>query len=184
MSTPLAHLSDRRAAGRLLGARLIPLGLRNPAVIALSPGGILVGFEIARALGGELELIAIPGDSPGARSPRVSSLEILHRVAVLVDDGASPTATILATIGELQREGTTEVVLAVPVLPVDSIPALECICGEVVYLVQIPDGERPEAQYDDFHDVSRSEASHFLRDLRDRHSPPAPPIDDDLVPSA
>jgi predicted phosphoribosyltransferase len=180
MSTPLAHLSDRRAAGRLFGARLLPLGLRNPAVIALSPGSILVGFEIARALGGELDLIAIPGDSPGAHAP----LEILHRVVVLVDDGITPAATILAIVAELEREGAAPVVLAVPVLPVDSIPALESICDEVVYLVQISNGERPEDQYGEFHDVSRSEATHFLRDSRDRHSPPAPPIDDDFVPGA
>ena len=118
MSSPLAHFSDRRAAGRLLGARLLSLGLRNPAVIALSPGGILVGFEVARALGGELDLVAIPGDSRGARSSRVLSLEILHRTAVLVDDGTTPVATTLATVHELRREGAASVVLAVPVLAV------------------------------------------------------------------
>ena len=71
MTSPLAHFADRRAAGRLLGAQLLPLGLCNPAVIALSSGGIHVGFEVARALDGELGLIAIPGDGPDGQLARI-----------------------------------------------------------------------------------------------------------------
>ena len=182
MTSPPAHFADRRAAGRLLGARLLRLALRNPAVIALSPGGIHVGFEVARALDGELGLIAIPEDGPDRRLPRISSLEILRRAVVLVDDGTTAVATILATIAALDREGAASVVLAIPVLPGDAVPALESSCDEVVCLVGISNGERVEDQYHEFHDVSRSEAIHLLHDARDPHSPPAPPLDVSIAP--
>jgi predicted phosphoribosyltransferase len=156
--------------------------LCNPAVIALSPGGVHVGFEVARALGGQLDLVAIPGDGPGIRSAHISSLDILQRAAVIVDDGRAPLATVLATVAALRREGAVPVVLAVPALSGNAIPTLEDSCDEVVYLVRMSSGDRLEDQYHEFRKVSRNEVSHFLHDARDPHSPPAPPVDDAIDP--
>lgn len=51
--------SDRREAGRLLAARLMHLKDSHPLVLALPRGGVPVAFEIALALGAELDLMMV-----------------------------------------------------------------------------------------------------------------------------
>lgn len=50
---------DRREAGRLLAERLARLAQERPIVIAIPRGGVPVGFEIAKALGAPLDLLAV-----------------------------------------------------------------------------------------------------------------------------
>ncbi len=52
-------LADRTAAGRLLAERLEHLRAADPIVLALPRGGVPVGFEIARALDAELDLVMV-----------------------------------------------------------------------------------------------------------------------------
>jgi putative phosphoribosyl transferase len=49
---------DRRAAGQLLAERLLSLASERPVVMALPRGGVPVGFEVARALGAPLDVLA------------------------------------------------------------------------------------------------------------------------------
>lgn len=51
--------SDRCEAGRLLAERLGGYRNRNPIVLGLPRGGIVVGYEIARALGAPLDVIVV-----------------------------------------------------------------------------------------------------------------------------
>ena len=53
------RFQDRADAGRALGARLAELAPVNPLVLALPRGGVPVGFEVARALGCELDLLMV-----------------------------------------------------------------------------------------------------------------------------
>lgn len=48
---------DRRHAGALLAEALKPLGLENPVVLGVPRGGVVVADEVARALGGELDVV-------------------------------------------------------------------------------------------------------------------------------
>jgi putative phosphoribosyl transferase len=50
---------DRRAAGRMLAARLCELELEAPVVVALPRGGVPVGHEVARALGAPLDVALV-----------------------------------------------------------------------------------------------------------------------------
>ncbi|SDF13581.1 hypothetical protein SAMN04488243_12712 [Thermus arciformis] len=50
---------DRRHAGALLAEALAPLGLEHPVVLGLPRGGVVVADEVARRLGGELDVVLV-----------------------------------------------------------------------------------------------------------------------------
>ncbi len=50
---------DRRDAGLRLAPELEPLRALQPVIVALPRGGVPVGFEVARALGAPLEILAV-----------------------------------------------------------------------------------------------------------------------------
>jgi putative phosphoribosyl transferase len=51
--------ADRRHAGRALAGELLRLAPEQPIVLALPRGGVPVGFEVARALGAPLDILAV-----------------------------------------------------------------------------------------------------------------------------
>lgn len=50
---------DRRHAGTLLAEALKPLGLQRPLVLGIPRGGVVVADEVARRLGGELDVVLV-----------------------------------------------------------------------------------------------------------------------------
>jgi putative phosphoribosyl transferase len=53
------RFSDRRAAGRLLAARLREMEIEDPVVVALPRGGVPVADEVARALDAPLDIALV-----------------------------------------------------------------------------------------------------------------------------
>lgn len=53
------RFKDRREAGRLLAEALRPLGLEDPVVLGIPRGGVMVADEVARALGGTLDIVLV-----------------------------------------------------------------------------------------------------------------------------
>lgn len=51
--------ADRREAGRMLGQALSKYRGQHPLVLALPRGGVPVGFEAARAIGGDLDVLLV-----------------------------------------------------------------------------------------------------------------------------
>jgi predicted phosphoribosyltransferase len=79
---------NRRDAGRQLAARLLPLGLQRPIVIALPRGGVPVAVEVAAALGARLDVLAVR--KLGApRNPELA-------VGALAEDGTAVVAVDIA----------------------------------------------------------------------------------------
>ena len=50
-------IKDRVEAGQLLGDNLIKCNLENPVVLAIPRGGVILGHEIAKKLGCELDVV-------------------------------------------------------------------------------------------------------------------------------
>jgi predicted phosphoribosyltransferase len=102
--------------------------------------------------------------------PRV---EIAGRVAIVIDDGIATGATMKAALRAIRKRGPEELVLAVPVAPVETIDDLR---GEVDALVCL---ETPAIFgaigyfYDDFRQVSDDEVIAILRRLPPKRSSPA-----------
>lgn len=51
--------ADRHDAGRRLGERLRGMGLEDPVVVGLPRGGVVVAFEVAAALGADLDVVVV-----------------------------------------------------------------------------------------------------------------------------
>jgi hypothetical protein len=64
--------ADRADAGRQLAALLVPMGLRDPLVLAIPRGGIRVAQPVAHALGAELDVVL----ARKLRAPRQRELAI------------------------------------------------------------------------------------------------------------
>ncbi|WP_066552253.1 phosphoribosyltransferase [Croceicoccus bisphenolivorans] len=56
---PTLPFHDRAEAGRLLAARLAHLAALHPIILALPRGGVPIGYEVAHALGAELNLLMV-----------------------------------------------------------------------------------------------------------------------------
>jgi putative phosphoribosyl transferase len=85
---------DRRDAGRRLAEQLTALACEHPVVIALAPGGVPVGFEVAQRLRAPLDLLAVSKLGAPGRSE--------FEVGAIAEDGA------VALDPHARRVGMTE----------------------------------------------------------------------------
>jgi putative phosphoribosyl transferase len=175
---------DRREAGKALAARLASFkGRPNLIVLGIPRGGVVVGHEIAQALGAPLDVyitrkigaphnpelaigavasdgtllidhqlvrrLGVSQDYVDEESERQRQEigrrlaeyrgegpgpELADKVVILADDGVATGATTLVTIQAIKSQQPTELILAVPVGPRDSIESLRQEVDQLVCL--------------------------------------------------
>jgi putative phosphoribosyl transferase len=98
---------------------------------------------------------------------------IADRTAIVIDDGIATGATMKAALRAVRKRGAREVVLAIPVAPVDAIEDLRDEVDAVVCL-ETPDVFGAIGYfYDDFRQVSDDEVIAILHRLPPKRSSPA-----------
>lgn len=92
-------------------------------------------------------------------------LDLRGRCAVIVDDGIATGSTAQAACRVARAHGATRIVLAVPVAPPATVPALGKVCDEM-FCVAVPDPfEAVGTWYRDFTPTSDDEVVEVLRRL-------------------
>jgi len=175
---------DRHEAGKALAARLASFkGRPSLIVLGIPRGGVVVGHEIAQALGAPLDVyitrkigaphnpelaigavasdgtllidhqlvrrLGVSQDYVDEESERQRQEigrrlaeyrgegpgpELADKVVILADDGVATGATTLVTIQAIKSQQPTELILAVPVGPRDSIESLRQEVDQLVCL--------------------------------------------------
>lgn len=94
----------------------------------------------------------------GDREPLV----IKHKNVILVDDGIATGNTLLASIAMLRKQHPARIIVAVPVLPYDTIPLFEKNTDELVYLIASKHFRGVGGFYEDFQQVEDEEVIQIL----------------------
>lgn len=104
----MALFADRRSAGRILGTRLARRELGDAIVLALAPGGVPVGYEVAKALDAPLDVLLVRKLCVPGHDELVMGAIASGGVRVLVPDVVGsllvPPASIDAVTARERRE--------------------------------------------------------------------------------
>jgi len=95
----------------------------------------------------------------GGRPP----LDLKGRTVILVDDGIATGCSILAAIAAIRREGSTRIVVAVPVAPATGCSAIQMEADEFVSVEQPEMFVSVSQWYQDFAQVSDDEVQGLLQ---------------------
>jgi putative phosphoribosyl transferase len=151
---------DRKEAGRLLAGRLAGRGYLQPVVLAVSRGGVAIGYEVARALGAPLDVLPVNG-AAAAHGHR-GEVPVEGRSAIVVADELVPDGCLAATLAALRRRKPKRIVVAAPVATRAALVELAGEADDVVCLLRPLESGPVEHVYADHHDVSEAEASALL----------------------
>lgn len=94
----------------------------------------------------------------GNRKP----LDIKGKNVILVDDGIATGNTLLASISMLRKRNPAKIIVAVPVLPYDTVPVFEKNTDEFVYLIASKYFRGVGGFYEDFNQVEDDEVIKLL----------------------
>ncbi len=96
----------------------------------------------------------------GNREP----LDIKGKNIILVDDGIATGNTLLASITMLRKKKPAKIIIAVPVVPYDTVPVFEKNADEFVYLIASKYFRGVGGFYEDFNQVEDDEVIRLLND--------------------
>jgi len=124
------RFADLADAGRRLGELLTPEVVADAVVLAVPPGGVVVGAAVAAALG--LDVVALVATRDEAGVSVEVPVEVSGRRVVVIDDGVETGTAARAVLAALRRAGAAYVVLAVPICPREAEADLRHRYDEVI----------------------------------------------------
>ena len=151
------------------------LGVPHAAEVAmgaLGEGGVVVRNEdvVRRAQVTAVGFEQVQAREQAVVDARVGSLRgsrartsLAGRLVVVVDDGIATGATARAACAVARAAGGDRVVLAVPVVAADALPALRKVADEVVSVEAPADFGWVGQWYDDFRQVTDDEVAGLLQ---------------------
>ena len=95
----------------------------------------------------------------GNRKP----LDLENKNVILVDDGIATGNTLLSCITMLRKKNPAKIIVAVPVLPFDTIPLFEKNANELIYLTASKYFRGVGSFYEKFNQVEDEEVTQMLR---------------------
>lgn len=95
----------------------------------------------------------------GNRKP----LDIENKNVILVDDGIATGNTLLASITMLRKKNPAKIIVAVPVLPYDTVPLFEKNADEFIYLTASKYFRGVGGFYEEFNQVEDEEVIKMLQ---------------------
>lgn len=94
----------------------------------------------------------------GNRTP----LDIKGKNAIVVDDGIATGNTLLVSINMLRKRNPAKIIVAVPVIPYDTVPVFEQNTDEFIYLIASKYFRGVGGFYEDFNQVEDDEVIQLL----------------------
>jgi putative phosphoribosyl transferase len=94
----------------------------------------------------------------GNRKP----IDLKGKNVILVDDGIATGNTLLASINMLRKQKPAKIIVAVPVLPYDTVSVFEKNTDEFIYLIASKYFRGVGGFYEDFNQVEDNEVIHLL----------------------
>lgn len=168
-----AEIADAIGADLML---VIPRKIGAPgnpelAIGAVAPDrSVILDKSLARETGATKEYVEREARIEGIEIERrkkiygsgVSPEDVRGRTVIVVDDGIATGYTMRAAVGFLKRMGPKRLVVAVPVLPRESLRSLKRELGEVVYLDAPSDFRAIGAHYVRFPQLTDGEVANIL----------------------
>ncbi|WP_426063550.1 phosphoribosyltransferase [Flavobacterium sp. DSP2-3-1] len=95
----------------------------------------------------------------GNRKP----LDLENKNVILVDDGIATGNTLLSCITMLRKKNPSKIIVAVPVIPYDTVPLFEKNADELIYLTASKYFRGVGSFYEEFNQVEDEEVIQMLR---------------------
>ena len=89
--------------------------------------------------------------------------DIENKRVILVDDGIATGSTVLAILKWIEKQHPKKIILAVPVMPFDTLEKMKTMVDDVITLETPKNFSSVSQFYDDFSQVSESQVMQILR---------------------
>ena len=94
---------SRDETGGLLAEKLLALQLSSPIVIAIPRGGVVIGCEIAKRIGAELDIIT-PKKIPAPQNPELAIGAVMHDGSFFLNEEVAAASSASETYIENAKE--------------------------------------------------------------------------------
>jgi predicted phosphoribosyltransferase len=94
-----------------------------------------------------------------------SLANVAGRTVIVTDDGVATGSTLIAALNVVNALSPLEVIVAVPVAPLDRVPILNEYCDRLICLIKAPDFQAVGQFYRSFQPVEDAEAARMLQEF-------------------